>query len=288
MRADTDHRGHPKTLRPVLPNAGVEAEYKKKLDALIREMHCSLIYWLSAAYKANKPEIAQDAPPGPDAGGYEPQPEPKRQSPATAMRDRMRRLTRQWQARFDKAAPELAKHFATAAAQRSDASMKSILKKAGFTVEFKLSRAVNDVLQATVAENVSLIKSIAAHHLTQVEGAVMRSVQTGRDLSALTDELEQQYGVTRRRAARISLDQNNKATANIARVRQVELGITEAIWVHSGGGKEPRPTHLKAGRDRQRYNIREGWFDPAVGKYILPGELVNCRCVARSVVPGFS
>src|SRR6185312_17157869 len=139
------------TLRPVVPNAGIEAAYRKKLDALIAEMHRSLMYWLKAGYRANEPEIAQDAPPGPDAGGYEPQ--PRRQSPATAMRDRMRRLTRQWQTRFDKAAPELAKYFATAAADRSDATLRSILKKAGFAVQFQMTRAANDVLQATIAEN---------------------------------------------------------------------------------------------------------------------------------------
>ena len=285
MRADRDRQT--RTLRPVHPNAGIEAAYRKRLDVLIAEMNRSLVHWLSAAYRANEPEMAQDAPP--DAGGHEPRPEqPRRRSPAMAMRYRMRRLTRQWQTRFDEAAPDLAKYFATAAAQRSDATLKSILKKAGFTVQFKLTRTANDVLQATIAENVALIKSIASQHLTQVEGAVMRSVQAGRDLATLAGELEHQYGVTRRRAAFIARDQNNKATATIQRVRQVELGITEAIWVHSGGGREPRPTHLKAGRDRQRYEISKGWLDPAVGKLILPGELPNCRCVARAVVPGFS
>jgi len=288
MRADTDHRGQPKTLRPVRPNAGVEAGYRRKLDALIAEMNRSLVYWLTAAYRQNEPELAQDAPPPPDAGGYEPKPEPRRESPAVAMRRRMRRLARQWQTRFDEAAPELAKYFATAAANRSDAALKSILKKAGFAVEFKMTRATNDVLQATIGENVSLIRSIASQHLTQVEGAVMRSVQAGRDLSSLSEELQRQYGVTKRRAALISLDQNNKATASIQRVRQIELGITRAVWIHSGGGKTQRPSHVKAGRERQQYDIREGWFDPDVQKYIVPGELVGCRCVSRPVVPGFS
>lgn len=279
----------PKVLPPVRPNVGIELAYRKKLDALIAEMHKSLLYWLRAGYKANEPEMAMDAPPGPDAGGYEPQPPPRRrQSPAAAMRDRMRRLSRQWQANFDKGAPELAKYFATATAQRSDATLKGILKKAGFTVEFKLTRAANDVLQATIAENVALIKSIASQHLTQVEGAVMRSVQTGRDLASLSDELEHQYGVTRRRAKFIALDQSNKATANIVRVRQVDLGITTAVWLHSGGGKTKRPSHVKASRDRQEYDVREGWLDPDVGEKILPGQLPGCRCVARAVVPGFS
>ena len=58
--------------------------------------------------------------------------------------------------------------------------------------------------------------------------------------------------------------------------------------MHSGGGKHPRPTHLKAGREQKRYDVTKGWFDPEVDKFILPGELPNCRCVSRAVVKGFS
>jgi uncharacterized protein with gpF-like domain len=117
---------------------------------------------------------------------------------------------------------------------------------------------------------------------------VMRSVQTGRDLGRLAKDLQKQFGVTKRRAALIARDQNNKATASMTRVRQVQLGITEAIWVHSGAGKHPRPTHVKAGRDSVRYDVSKGWFDPDAKQWIWPGILVNCRCVSKPVIKGFS
>lgn len=285
MRADGRPGRDPQTLRPIQPNAGIEAAYRKRLDRLVDEMHRSLLWFIRAAYRDTPPEMmATDAPP--DASGGSPI--SRQQSPARSLQDVIRRLTRRWQTRFDQTAPELAKYFATAATERSDIALRGILKKAGFTVQFKLTRAANDVLQASIAENVSLIRSIASQHLTQVEGMVMRSVQTGRDLGTLTNELQDQFGVTRRRAAFIARDQNNKCTAAIQRVRHVELGITEAIWVHSGGGKTQRPSHVKAGRERERYDVAKGWFDPDVQKFILPGELVNCRCVSRPVVPGFS
>jgi len=259
-----------KLLRPVHPNAGLQAAYRRKLTALIDEMARSVECWLSAAYRANEPEIAQD------------------ESPAPALRAAMRRLARRWFRRFDVAAKELADYFATAVSDRSDAALKAILKKGGISVEFKMTKAQNDVLQATIGEQVGLIKSIPAQYLTSVEGLVMRSVQTGRDLGELTKALQKQHGVTKRRAAFIARDQNNKATASLTRARQVELGITEAIWVHSAGGKTPRPTHVKAGREQARYDVRKGWFDPHEQRHILPGELINCRCVARPVVKGFS
>jgi uncharacterized protein with gpF-like domain len=233
-------------------------------------MAASVSYWLRSAYRNNEPVIAQD------------------ELPASALRAAIRKLTQRWQRKFNEAAPKLAAYFATAVQARSDAALKKILRDAGFTVEFKMTSAMRDVLNATINEQVSLIKSIPQHYLTQVEGMVMRSVTTGRDLGQLTKGLQEQFGVTRRRAATIARDQNNKATASFTRVRQMQAGITEAIWVHSGGGRHPRPTHLQAGREKQRYDVSKGWLDPAVGKHIFPGELVNCRCVPKPVIKGFS
>lgn len=256
----------PKTLDAPRPNAGIAVTYRKRLDALIDEMDASLTYWISAKYRANTPELlAQDA------------------SPAVEMRRTVRKLARRWQAKFDAMAPELATYFALAATDRTDRQLQEILRRGGWSVRFKMSRAQNDVFQATVAENVGLIKSIASQHLAQVQGDVMRSVASGRDLGALTKTLQESYGVTKRRAATIARDQNNKATATMTRVRQHELGITEAVWMHSSGGKHPRPEHVAA--NGKRYPIAKGMF--LEGKWTWPGVEINCRCVSKSVIPGF-
>jgi hypothetical protein len=263
MAPSTSRKRRPaneKTLAPVRPNVGIEIAYQRKLEKLIDEMAASVSYFVKAAYRANEPEIAQDA------------------SPAAEILRTIRGLRKRWLARFDTASKELADYFATAVSDRSDAALRSILKRGGFSVEFHMTRAQNDILQATIGENVALIKSIPEQYLTQVEGYVMRSVTTGRDLGQLAKDLQEQFGVTRRRAALISRDQNNKATAALTRARYLEIGggEAEAVWIHSGGGKTQRPTHVQAGRDKQRYKISQGWYDPAVKKFIHPGELINC------------
>jgi hypothetical protein len=52
-----------KVLRGVQPNAGIEAAYRRKMQALITEMDKSVVYWLRAAYRANVPVMAQDRTP---------------------------------------------------------------------------------------------------------------------------------------------------------------------------------------------------------------------------------
>lgn len=260
-----------KVLPPVRANAALGANLRKRLDTLITEMHRSVIYWIAAQYRETPPvTIATDDIP-----------------PADRLQRAMQDLSKRWLKKFDTAAEEIAAYFAKAAQDRSDARLRDILRKAGIAVRFKATKAQKDVMAATVHEATALIKSIPQKYLADVEGAVMRSVQTGRDLGKLSDDLQKNYGIAKRRAATIARDQNNKATAAMNRARQLELGITEAVWVHSGAGKTPRQSHLKAGRDKVRYDVRKGWFDPEVGEFILPGQLINCRCTGRSIIKGF-
>lgn len=250
-------------LKPVRPNEGIEIAYRDKLYRLVDDMHASLMYWIRAAWRANTPVMAQDA------------------TPVGELRNAIQALRRRWLRKFNQGAEELARYFATEVTGRSDKALRRILRDAGFSVEFRLTAAARDVLHAVTGENVALIKSIAETHLSEVEGLVMRSASAGRDLKTLTDELHERYGVTRRRAAFIARDQNNKATAAITRARQDELGITEAIWMHSHGGKKPRPSHVKA--DGKRYKIKEGMY--LDGVWTWPGHEINCRCVSRPVIP---
>jgi SPP1 gp7 family putative phage head morphogenesis protein len=251
----------------VRPNAGLEAVYRKKLRDMIESMHESVIYWLSVEFKRNEPAIAADA------------------LPAAELRKAIRELAVRWQRQFNELAPALGKWFALSASKRSDKSLARILDKGGMSVKFRMSRAQRDILRATIIENVGLIKSIPQQYLKSVETHVMQSVQTGRDLEQLTKDLRDSFGVTKRRAELIARDQNNKATSALTRARQLELGITRALWVHSFGGKHPRRSHIK--NDGKEYDVAKGWWDPDEKKFIHPGHLINCRCVSRPVIPGF-
>lgn len=257
-------------LRAVWPNAGIRAAYARKLRMLVDEMSNSYRHWLRSTYRANPPRMAMDA------------------TPARELERELTRLGARWERRFAEAAPKLAQWFATTAAKRSDAALLKILRDAGFSVRFKESAVVRDMLAATVAENVGLIKSIPQQYHTQVQTMVMQSVKAGRDLEQLTKDLYARHNVTWDRAKFIALDQNNKATSAMMAARQTALGIEEGIWLHSHAGKEPRPTHVD--NDGKRFSIREGWFDPdpRVRRRIWPGTLINCRCAWKPVVKGFS
>jgi hypothetical protein len=248
-----------KTARAVLPNAGLRARYSARMVALIAEMHNSVIYWLTAAYRDAPPRVAtlaQDA------------------TPAQEMQDSFQELVKRWMKRFEDAAPTVAETYLVNAFRGSDTAMRMALKDAGWTVKFTMTPAMRDAFDASLAENVGLIKSIPAEYLQQVEGIVMRSYTVGRDLQTMVKELKALYPKAQNRAVLIARDQSNKSSAIVARTRQLELGLKEAIWLHSHAGKVPRPTHVAM--NGKRYLIADGMWDSAIGKWIQPGEEINC------------
>ena len=270
FRATEVTRSKPAKLRPLRPNIGLAIAYQKKIDRLIQEMQASVVYWIKAAYRENPPAtMALD-----DI------------LPANALKRAIARLKKRWLKQFDEAAPRLAAYFAKAVNQRTDASLKSILRDGGFSVRFVQTQAMKDVVAATITENVSLIKSIASQHLGEVEQLVMRSVSRGRDLGYLSKELQARYGITKRRAAFISRSQNNLSSSAMERVRQQELGVVQAKWRHSRASKVPRPSHIA--NDGKLYSVKTGWWDPAIKKFTWPGVEPGCKCVSISVIPGFS
>ncbi len=265
-------------LKPVKPNAGIAASYRGKINKLVYEMNKSVVFFITQTYKRNSSEI-EDIEPTKDLIAID-------ALPAAELQRAIRRLIARWQRQFDQAAPKLASWFARSASTRSDKVLADILRDGGFSVKFSLTRAQRNILRATINENVSLIRSIPARYLQEIEGLVMRSVTAGRDVKTLTKDIQARYKVTRKRAALIARDQNSKATAQLVRARQLEFNILDAVWMHSHAGKTSRPTHLA--NDGKRYSVKDGWFDPAVGKFIHPGELINCRCTSKSIVKGFS
>ena len=253
----------PKPVRAIHSNRGVEARYRKALEGLIKEMSNSAEYWLAAQYRQAPPEIAEDA------------------LPAAEMAARVREVSKRWIARFNDMADDIAKRFTAGSIKATDNSFQNALKDAGWAVDFKMTRAMQDVAKASVVENVALIKSIPQQYFTEVEGIVMRGYSRGRDLQEITTELQSRYGVTKRRAALIARDQSNRLTASTTQARRLELGIKQAEWQHSHAGKEPRKSHVAA--NGKVFEIEKGCYID--GEWILPGTKINCRCVSKSVLP---
>ena len=250
----------PILIAGVRPNAGVRAMYQRELLRLVNAMCAAVDNTLLPIYKTRM---------GLDA----------------TLQATLRRLSKRWQGSFDNMAGTISEAFANNVLRHSDLAFQAALSKGGFTVPFRPTKPILQKVRGITRDNVDLIKSIPSEFFGAIHADVFESVKSGRDLAGLTEKLHERYAITRRRAAFISRDQNNKATAQIHKLRQLDLGIEEGIWHHTAASLQPREEHAEF--DGERYSIAEGHdFENGSGP-VQPGEDYNCGCFGSSVIPGY-
>lgn len=250
-----------KTLRRVSYNPGIAKSYAGAMLRTIDDMAKSADYWVQAQWRAKHDGRSMDD-----------------------IAENLNEVRQGWVAKFDDLALRIAPAFTKEVERGTTAAIKRSLSAYDIPrVKFTMTKEMREAVDGIVAENVNLIKSIPEKYFTQVQTIALQSITRGRDLGYMTDELERQLGVTRRRAQLIARDQNNKATAELSRVRQEALGITEGIWIHSGGGSEPRPKHVKA--NGKRFKLSEGLPVGENGEYVLPGQEIHCGCTWKPILP---
>lgn len=198
----------------------------------------------------------------------------------TQFGNRIDYLLEQWSKRLDRLGYTISKRFINRNRATFDKRFMQELRKAGFTVNFQLSPNIEDILEASVKENVGLIKSIGVDYLERVQQQVWSGVASGYDLGQIAKDLSKAYGISDRRAKNIARDQGAKAHAVIERERRKEAGITQAVWLHSHAGKVPRPSHVKA--NGKVFDIEKGLY--LDGVWTLPGVQINCKCGSMAVI----
>lgn len=246
------------TLESIAPNASLTKWYREQMQSMMDEMRKDIINDVVKPYNS---EIAMD-------GILE------------WMGHVIDGIVKKWQGMLDGLSQDVARELVGKAKTHYDRRLLNILKKRGFTVNFRSTQYVQDQAQIALGENVALIKSIGNEYLDKVRSAVWRSVKNGYDVEGLIKQLREIDGVTDRRAENIAKDQTAKLNQAFEKARAEELGIKEAIWLHSGGGRTQRHDHVKA--NGMRYEIAKGAY--ISGEWIQPAEKINCRCRARLLI----
>ena len=136
-------------------------------------------------------------------------------------------------------------------------------------------------LEKWIQENVGLIKTIPEETLDRMQKIVYDGFTRGRSTVRMVKEIQQAYGVGRRRAELIARDQTAKLNGQIQQAQQRDAGITEYIWYTCKDGRVRR-------RHREMDGKRLRWDDPPVvdkksGRRCHPGQDFQCRCIARPV-----
>lgn len=241
------------TLESIAPNASLTKWYREQMQGMMDEMRSDLIH---DVVKPMRSEIAMDGI-------------------LDWMGHVIDGLVSRWQDRLDKLSTQVAQELVSNARTNYDKRLLGILRKRGFTVNFRPTKYMEDQAQIALGENVALIKSIGNEYLDKVRSAVWRSVKNGYDVESLIKQFKEIDGVTDRRAKNIAKDQTAKLNQAFEDARAKELGITKAKWLHSSAVKVPRISHVKA--HGTIYDIEKGCLID--GEYIKPGvSKIGCMC----------
>lgn len=254
-------KGKPLT-HPTMPEMRYQAALEKLVEAMTKATQRELERYYRNQWTGDG-TVAMDAPSF-TAGA------------ARLLRNLSRRFTGLFTERAGGLAEALAKGVSDVTARQLGESLKDV--SGGVTLKTNvISGAVKEVMSAGVKENVSLIKSIPAEYFQKIEGDVMRSITTGQGMADLVPAILVHGKSTKKRAELIARDQTSKATTALNRTRMQGLGIKQFEWLHSGGGKEPRPLHVQY--DGLVFDLNNPpVIDDRTGERGLPGQLINCRC----------
>lgn len=195
-------------------------------------------------------------------------------------------LSERWKTRYEEAAEDIADRFIKRVNTSTKKSIEQAYAGVGFDIRLRDTKETRNIISSLRYTQVDLIKSIPARELDAVAGIVQRGVQTGRDIFHIQDELKKRFAMDNRRAVTIAIDQTNKATQAIREAHDIAAGINEGIWDHVPGRKTSRQTHVAMnGKRFKLYGADKGLYDSAVGRHVMPGELILCACGYRAVLP---
>lgn len=247
------------------PNAGYNARYRREIRRLIKAMHKDVKKELGALYSV----LATDAP--------------------LTLTEIMARLRKKWYYLFEKRAKEMAKWLADSVQKRTQKDVMNQLKKMNFALTPHYTGEEKKLIKDFVQESVSLVKTIPQTFLKEVQENVKKAFERGGDRAAIKEAIEDKIDHplvkdAERRAELIAKDQTQKVTQDFARANAQAYGATRARWIHIPGEKTSRITHMHM--DGKEFDINVGLYDPDVGEYVKPGQLIYCMCTQEFLFPG--
>ena len=260
-------------LRPVVPNARAELQYKRSLLALVR--HCRgfiegalpglRVHWPRPAESGDGVIHAHDSAADLTA----------------AIRAASRKLGNldAWAKRMVGIAVELNRDSV-------DERLARVIREAIGIDVARLLHANGPLLQSmqdATDRNIALIKSIPEQYFDRVLDTVSSGWTQGMRWESLVEQIQHDGDVTENRAKLIARDQTAKMNSAFNRERQQQVGIEEYEW-QTSGDERVRESHAEVDGHVFRWDEPGPVAGSVAGEPCHPGEDIQCRCLAIPVV----
>ncbi len=144
-------------------------------------------------------------------------------------------------------------------------------------------------LKAFVQQNVSLMKSLSDDMLKRLESDILGNVRAGVRSSQMVSSVAENFNQTRKHARLIARDQTSKLYGQINQKRQEDIGVKRYEWSTSDDGRVRR-SHNENDNDIMQWKnsnvyLSGGRWKTRTGYKGIPGQDIQCRCVALPIMP---
>ncbi len=269
LNEQIEQAGVKRKPKPVKVPVSNETEYRIALNKIVREVRKDINEQIVPIVRSIETQYTADAVSWVDL--------------LTATIDR---VIAKWRSpEFNQLAQLLASRFVQTTADVTRVRFERSMKSVGLNI-YGDSPAIQGYIDASIYDNVGLIKSIPDQYLERVRSIVNTNVRAGLRPSAMIPQLVNQFGVTERRARFIARDQTAKVNGDLAEKRQIDAGFAWFQWDDSDD-ERVREEHREIANRVTAYG--KGiyrWDNLPLGKDgepIKPGYEYGCRCVARPV-----
>ena len=258
-------RGRTVVLSPIKPRQATEAELRKIIIGILKEIEARRGDILAAAIDS-RTALFQDKV---DLGSILETIRNMSGAVVTAARHMLRRL------------------FRIESVRHGKKWIEQVNSAIGVDLGVVVGQAdVEPLIELAVQKNVALITGLSADVQKRIETVLIDMIVAGKSNADMAKALDEIFHFGRERAELIARDQAAKFNGNLNRIRQQQIGVTEYIWWTmqdervrgnpDGKYAKAKPSHW----DRHGKTFR--YADaPSDGN---PGEPINCRCIARPVL----
>lgn len=263
----------------LIPPQAIIRAYARELRSMVHQM-IKAYRPLITIYKEKRDQMAFDAREG--------------EWLTTAVEERLNKLGKEWADKFREFAQAKSKTMVLKVLRNSDLQVKQALKdyfsqKKWELIGESIPVPMQQVMKASIANNVSLITSIAIQYHQQVSGALYRAIAGQGTLEELQTEFFKYSNLSYRRTKNICNNEIHKAFTQLAAQRMNDVGITKVKWVHDSP-ETPRPFHIRQWDGHSHGNSLNGLngyifelsnpplIDPKTGRHGLPADLYGCKC----------
>jgi SPP1 gp7 family putative phage head morphogenesis protein len=169
----------------------------------------------------------------------------------------------------------------------SATSMSKSLKELAGSIAIKPSETsgnLNLKIKAKVDSIIDNAKSITDDIVSDTKNTLLNAVANGVDLDTASEQIAKINNRAVSDIEKASNDFGRYVNTAINEDRMKKAGVTKFMWLHSAGGKVPRPLHI----DELNGNIYSlddpPIIDEKTGIRGLPGTIYNCRCVMVPII----